>query len=171
MTPDEDMGASGCSGLAGRVADAWDRLPVKGWVLAATVAGGTAVALASGGPGKGACEKTPLIHVYHPARFIVIEKCAEVTGTVVTVRREHDGDRHVNMKMDEPGWTNAANDRGQHGDTVVEFVPLGPKLPVMRPGTRLRLTGTKVYDQQHKLRVEQFGWIEMHPVFKAEPED
>lgn len=164
------MGLSGRSGLVGSVADAWDRLPVRGLVLALTVVGGGAAALVAGGPGKGACEKTPLIHVYNPKRFVVIEKCAEVTGTVITNRREHDGDRHVAMRMDEKGWTNAANVRGQHGYTVVEFVPLGAKHPVMRPGMRLKLTGTKVYDQQHKRVVEKFGWIEMHPVFKAEEE-
>lgn len=156
---------SGASGFTGRIADWWDRKPVVGAVAVIAAVGGTVAALASGGPGQGECDTTPLRHVYKPSRLKVLERCARVTGTVVTARHEHDGDWHVNMRIDQPGWTNPANDRGQHGLTVVEFTPLDPRPPRFRAGMRLSVLVTKVADQQHKRRTEDAGWIEGHPVF------
>jgi hypothetical protein len=149
---------SGVGGLPGRIADWWDRRKVTGLVGGLVVVGGTVAALLHGGPGPGTCDTTPLQHIYRPARLQVVEKCAHVTGTVIAWRHEHDGDYHVSMVMDDPGWVNAVNDRKQHGYTVVEFVPLEPR-PAFRVGQRLELTGTKVLDKQHG------GWIELHPVF------
>lgn len=159
---------SGVRGPLGWVADAWDRLPVRGVVLALTVAGGAAASFAHGGTSRGECERTPLVHVYHPQRLRVLETCADVTGAVVAWRREHDGDYHVNMRIDAPGWTNAVNDSRQHGLTVVEFVPLMPQPARFYAGQRLRIVGTKVADQQHKPRGAGLGWVEMHPVFRVE---
>jgi hypothetical protein len=150
---------SGVSGLPGLIADAWDRLPVKGIIAALVVLGGTAVALLNGGPSPGVCDTTPLQHIYRPQRLEIIQKCATVTGTVVAWRHEHDGDYHVSMVMDDAGWINAVNVAKQRGYTVVEFVPLEPKPKTLRAGQRLTLTGTKVLDRQHG------GWIELHPVF------
>jgi hypothetical protein len=147
---------SGVAGPLGRLADAWDRIPVKGPMVGLVSALGLGFALTAG-PG-GTCEDDPLAHVYRPSRLQVVEKCAEVTGTVVAYRREHDGDFHVSMIKD--GWTNAVNDKKQHGFTVVEFVPLMER-PKFYVGQRLKLVGTKILDRQHG------GWIELHPVFEV----
>jgi hypothetical protein len=79
----------------------------------------------------------------------ILERCAHVSGTVMAYRKEHDGDYHVSMVMDQPGWTNSFNNERQHGYTVVEFVPLMPKPDRFKVGQRLKLTGTKVLDLQH----------------------
>lgn len=144
---------------------AWDRLPVKGLVALAAAVGGFVAAFAQGGLAHGDCQRTPLIHVYRPQRFQLVERCADVTGTVVAWRHEHDGDVHVNMRVDDSGWVNDANARGQHGLTVVEFVPLMPRPDHFSSGQRLRLRVTKVTDQQHRCCGETVGWVEGHPVF------
>lgn len=119
---------------------------------------GAVFAFSSGGLKHGHCSSDPLVHVYHPQRLQVVEKCAQITGIVVAWRHEHDGDYHVSMRMDRTGWTNPVNDAKQHGYTVVEFVPL-MKRPEFKVGQKLWLLGTKVIDKQHG------GWIELHPVF------
>lgn len=150
---------SGVKGWKGKVADTFDRVPVKGPMAAVVILGGVIVAAINGGFGNSACDTKPLNHVYRPQRLQVVEKCAEVTGTVIAWRHEHDGDYHVNMKIDQDGWINAKNKTRQHGYTVVEFIPLEPRPKKFFAGQRLRIRGTKVLDKQHG------GWIEMHPVF------
>jgi hypothetical protein len=160
-------GASGESGLIGSVADWWDSLPVGGGtvlgalVAAVVVAGGTVVAAVNGGLDGGDCAAQPLRAVYRPSRLKVMQSCADVTGVVVAWRHEHDGDYHVSMRMDDPGWTNPVNTAKQHGYTVVEFVPLLPR-PALKVGERLHMIGTRVLDVQHG------GWVELHPVFAVE---
>lgn len=165
-------GPSGTSGPFGRLADWFDGLPVGGGTLLGGVVailvavGGTIVALTRGGPDGGDCARTPLQHVYRPSRLRVLKVCAETAGTVVAWRHEHDGDWHVSMRMDGPGWTNRLNVERQHGYTVVEFVPLFPR-PKLRVGMRLHLIGTQVEDLQHGRLVAgaMRGWVELHPVF------
>jgi hypothetical protein len=113
----------------------------------------------------GTCEQRPLKGVYKPERLHVIQTCAEVDGWVAAYRLEHDGDYHVSMVMRQPGWTNAANDLRQHGYTVVEFTP-GYKHPNFKVGMHLTLKGTKIYDEQHRPKGADHGWIELHPVFE-----
>jgi hypothetical protein len=154
---------SGASGFTGRVANAWDSVPVKGPMSVAATVLGVTLALVGGGSHGGSCDKVPLRHVYRPSRLLVVEKCVRVTGTVVAYRKEHDGDVHVSMRMDEPGFTNELNDRRQHGFTVVEFTPFD-KRPKFQAGQRLELLGTKVLDLQHGDH-KTTGWLELHPVF------
>lgn len=155
-------GPSGVGGITGRVADAFDRLPVKGFVAVLVVVGGTIVALLHGGFATGDCATDPLHKVYRPQRLHVVATCQDVTGTVVAWRHEHDGDYHVGMRMDDPSWVNLANVERQHGLTVVEFVPTMPRPAKFFSGQRLRLRTTKVLDLQHS------GFIEAHPVFAVE---
>lgn len=162
------MTASGRTDLLGKIADRWDRIPVKGPMAVAVTALGAILVTSAGGFKHGSCDSDPLRRVYNPKRLVIVDKCAEVTGTVIAWDHEHDGDYHVNMDMDDDGWTNQANTRGQHGYTVVEFVPGDPRPKKFFRGQRLRLQVTKVYDQQHKRRTEKYGWIEGHPVFKFE---
>lgn len=107
----------------------------------------------------GTCDEHPLRRVYAPSRLKVVDKCAEVTVTVRTARKEQDGDWHVNVDPDSKAWINAANRRRQHGQLVVEFAPGDPKPDGFEQGQRLHLTCTKVRDVQHA------SWLECHPVF------
>jgi hypothetical protein len=145
------------------VANRWDSIPVKGPMSALVTVLGVSMALVGGGSHGGSCDKNPLRHVYNPARLKVVEKCVRVTGTVVAWRKEHDGDYHVSMQMDAPGFTNELNDRRQHGFTVVEFTPFD-KRPKFKAGQRLELLGTKVLDLQHGDH-KTTGWLELHPVY------
>lgn len=168
MPPTESDNPSGQSGLIGTIADAWDRLPVGGPTLLGGIVavlvsvGGFIVAFSNGGTSHGRCDTTPLIHVYKPERLKVIGTCQQITVTVAAYRHEHDGDYHVNVRVDGTGWVNALNRARQHGFTVVEFVPIMPRPKRFFVGQRLRLTVTKVLDEQHG------GWIEGHPVFQVQ---
>lgn len=72
------------------------------------------------------------------------------------------GDLHIRLHLD-PAFahlTNAENDRVQHGDLVVEFMPRdGSHLPKPRKGDHVTLVGAWVLDTEH-------GWQELHPVWR-----
>jgi hypothetical protein len=160
------VSASGQSGPLGAVADWWDSHPTTGAVGAVSSLLGVVLAAGAilGEPEAGPrCQSDPLHAVYKPSRLKVLERCAQVSGTVMAYRKEHDGDYHVSMVMDRPGWTNSFNNERQHGYTVVEFIPLMPK-PKLKVGQRLSMVGTKVLDLQHGDH-RTTGWVEMHPVF------
>lgn len=149
---------------------AWvDRLPVGGkktaGILGAVIAAAVGAFGVLSSPGSD-CSTAPLRHVYHPQRLKVIATCERIHVTVRGWRHEHDDDYHVNVDVDGGGWTAPANAR-QHGQTVIEFVPGDPRPAEFHAGQRLELVVTKVYDQQHKLKVESNGWIEGHPVFSS----
>src|SRR6266542_2076304 len=76
-------------------------------------------------PGPGACvNQDPSANVYHPDRLVPIEACVTVTGVVVFVRREDDGDWHINVRLD-PGQERLLNDKNrseQGGALVVEII-------------------------------------------------
>ena len=103
---------------------------------APTVAG-SAVAPDSGSrPGTSACRSgDPLANVYHPNRLKVVSACRTVSGTVMSVRVEDDGDTHVDLAVDaqDASMLTAANTSGQHGWLVVEIVPADK--PGCVPGT------------------------------------
>ena len=99
-----------------------------------------------------------LAGVYHPYRLHVLSPCRTVSGTVVTVRHEEDGDVHIDL--DTGGLlTNPVNWSEQGGELVVEFMPRdGGHLPAPTAGDRISLTGAWVLDADH-------GWNELHPVW------
>jgi len=99
-----------------------------------------------------------LAGVYHPYRLHVLSPCRAVSGTVITVRHDEDGDVHIDV--DTGGLlTNPVNGSEQGGDLVVEFMPRdGGHLPAPAVGARLILTGAWVLDADH-------GWNELHPVW------
>jgi hypothetical protein len=95
-----------------------------------------------------------------------------VTGLVEAVRREPDGDVHIDLRVNDPSLINASNIRYQHGDLVLEEicqgtvtqtdavtacqgVPHNETIPVT--GEKVTVTGSYVLDQNH-------GWMEIHPV-------
>lgn len=99
-----------------------------------------------------------LAGVYHPYRLHVMSPCREVSGTVVTVRHEEDGDLHIDLDTDGL-LTNSVNGSEHGGDLVVEFMARdGGHLPAPSVGERISLTGAWVLDADH-------GWDELHPVW------
>jgi hypothetical protein len=123
----------------------------------------------------------PLANVYHPSRLEVIHPCVSISGTVMSVRAEDDGDVHFDLRVD-PRLVNAGNVAHQHGWLVVEIVPADePGCVVGQPprpasgtydygtctgadvatpaiGARVTVTGPYVLDTNH-------GWMEVHPAW------
>lgn len=101
--------------------------------------------------------------VYHPSRLVILDSCRRVTGKVVSVRDEDDGDLHVNVEL-EPRFQallSRGNYEEQHGALVVEFMARdGGHLPRPSAGQRIELSGAWVGDSQH-------SWNELHPVWSV----
>lgn len=99
-----------------------------------------------------------LAGVYHPYRLHVLTPCLEVSGTVVIVRHEQDGDLHIDLATGGL-LTNPVNGSEQGGELVVEFMARdGGHLMAPAVGERISLTGAWVLDADH-------GWNELHPVW------
>lgn len=126
----------------------------------------------------------PLANVYHPARLLVVQPCITVSGRVVLVRKEDDGDLHIRLLPDEQ-YVALLNDRNrteQSGALVVEPVPAdrpgctpgkpprprsgtydygictGANLAAPIVGQHIAITGPYVLDTAH-------GWMEVHPLW------
>jgi hypothetical protein len=108
-----------------------------------------------------------------------------VSGTVMTVTLEEDGDTHFDLALDAPyvSMLTTANYTAQHGWLVAEIVPADkpgctpgqPPIPSQGTynyglctganetnpalGTKVRITGPYVLDEDHG------GWAEIHPVW------
>jgi len=122
------------------------------------------------------CDASLWQHVYHPQRLKVVEKCIAVTGTIHHVKREADGDDHIQLKLD-PEFAALLNDRNtqaQAGCLVVEPVCQGPvtqadaqaacrdfhsPVEVFAKGKHVRILGSYVLDSE-----ANHGWMEIHPV-------
>lgn len=120
------------------------------------------------------CDATLWKHVYKPLRLQVINKCKFVSGIVVIVRGEKDGDFHILLKPDKQyqSLINDANIRLQKSSLVLE--PICMKLPgaeinpackgfrqdlrIPFPGEHITVTGSYVLDHDHS------NWAEIHPV-------
>lgn len=122
-------------------------------------------------PGASHCDAALWQHIYHPYRLVVRQACKTVTGTVDQVKREPDGDLHINVRV-AASLVNQHNVTGEHGDLVVEAICTGTvtqpdaegacagfshPVTVPAPGDRVRITGSYVLDKDH-------GWMEIHPV-------
>jgi len=125
------------------------------------------------------CRKDPSEHVYNPFRLRVLDRCITVTGVVMDIRDEADGDYHILLRLDPPfaALLRAGNMRnpGPEGNLVVEPVCerpptqadavsacVGVTMPtVPRPprGTHVQVTGPYVLDLEH------FNWAEIHPAW------
>jgi hypothetical protein len=117
-------------------------------------------------------------HVYRKARLHIVENCIAVTGTIRHVKREADGDEHIQLAVD-PEFEKLLNGRNKtaQGDTlIVEPICQGPATradaeaacqdfhsPVEVPsaGTKVRVVGSYVLDTAQ-------GWMEIHPVSSIE---
>lgn len=126
-----------------------------------------------------------MANVYHPYRLKVVKPCVTVSGTVMSVRSEDDGDVHFDVALD-PAYRQlltSTNFVDQHGWLVVEIVPADepgctPGQPP-RPahgtynygictgadesppslGSHVLVTGPYVLDEDHG------GWAEVHPAW------
>jgi hypothetical protein len=123
------------------------------------------------------CGPNPLAHVYQPDRLTMLNPCVTVSGTIVEIRPQADGDYHILVQLDV-GQTcggldclDNGNRELQQGDLVVEAVCEHPvtqqqavatcsqyhnDLPIPAVGTHVTVTGPWVYDTH--------GWNEIHPV-------
>jgi hypothetical protein len=99
--------------------------------------------------------------VYHPARLHVIDGCRRVTGTVISVTPEQDGDLHFDARLDAAYQSMLmTNNFSEHdGALVVELMPRDHgHLPAPTVGDRVSITGAYVDDTEH-------DWAELHPVW------
>ncbi len=120
------------------------------------------------------CDASLWQHVYHKYRLKVIEECKSVTGVVVSLRKEKDGDYHIRLRLD-PGQGDLLNEKNiekQQGCLVIEIIcanevtqqdAIGAcsdyvnNVSIPARGQHIKVTGSYVYDSQH-------GWNEIHPV-------
>lgn len=120
------------------------------------------------------CDSSLWNYVYNPDRLKVIDSCKTVTGIVKSVRKEADGDYHIQVDIDEQykGLLNDKNIKGQKGNLVVEVIcAFEPKqrnavgicngylnkVYIPKINQYVEITGTYVLDLHH-------GWMELHPV-------
>jgi hypothetical protein len=134
------------------------------------------------------CDAKLWKHVYNPQRLKIHDACISVTGTIVDathgkrkdgLRHEGDGDTHGWLKLDPlfRNLLNAGNKSDEDGNLVFEVIckyrvtqkdailacrdfPSNIKIPPV--GTRVRITGSYVQDQEHA------KWMEIHPVTSIE---
>jgi len=117
-------------------------------------------------------------HVYRKSRLHIVEGCIAVTGTIRHIKREADGDEHIQLAVD-PEFAKLLNERNKvaQGDTlIVEPICQGPTTqpdaeaacrdfhsPVEVPGAgaKVRVVGSYVLDSAQ-------GWMEIHPVSSIE---
>jgi hypothetical protein len=126
------------------------------------------------------CDPLSWEHVYHLQRLQVVEKCISVTGTIHHVKKEADGDDHIQLTLDSEfaGLLNDRNKTAQANSLVVEPVCQGTvtqadaqaacrdfhsTVQVPTQGTHVRVLGSYVFDSE-----ANHGWMEIHPVTTIE---
>jgi len=122
------------------------------------------------------CNASLLNHVYHPTRLQMIAPCIEVTGTIVDIKHEADGDDHIQLRIDPQldNLLDSYNNNDQNNSLVLEPVCQGlvtqtdaiaacrdfhSPVKVPAEGTKVRVLGRFVLDQE-----ADHGWTEIHPV-------
>jgi hypothetical protein len=134
----------------------------------------------------------PLAGVYLPFRLHVQKRCVTVTGTVDCLRREPDGDVHIEVRVDRAyrrlltranAFQRCPRHTGPH--LVVEIIPQRGELPLPdnsaslagfvtpkapRAGARVKVTGPYVLDTNalHDLIFpgkKVANWAEIHPAW------
>ena len=117
-------------------------------------------------------------HVYRKTRLRIVEGCIAVTGTIRHIKRETDGDDHIQLAVD-PEFAKLLNERNRtaQGDTLIlEPICQGPvtqadaeaachdfhsPVDVPNAGAKVRVVGSYVLDSAE-------GWMEIHPVSSIE---
>jgi len=117
--------------------------------------------------------------IWNAKRLEVIEPCVTITGVVTAVRPILDGDLHLHVRPDPEfaGLVNEKNIQARGGNLILEpqcFWAMwrrnstgscknrGFPIHIPKVGTRVRVTGTFVFDRDH-------GWNELHPIFRLDP--
>jgi hypothetical protein len=109
-----------------------------------------------------ACPAGALAGVQRPTELTVLDKaspCRTGVGVVRADHSEHDGDCHVNVKLDAPytRLLNATNTTKAAGLLITEIIPKH-RVTIPRIGSRVRILGAWVHDKAT-------GWNELHPVW------
>jgi hypothetical protein len=120
-------------------------------------------------------------HIYHPERLQVLSSCITVTGTVVRILSEADGDDHIRVEPDtayinllrpanvnQSGCTNGClvvEPVCEHAVTQADAVAacqadVDPLTPLPQVGQHVWMEGRYVIDLQHG------GWSELHPLYR-----
>jgi len=127
------------------------------------------------------CDAALWQHVYRRSRLKVVSNCISVTGTVLSITPETDGDLHVRVKLD-PVYThllNGFNNKRQGGALIVE--PICDHRPsrsdaraacgafhqhfsAVKVGNHVKITGAYVVDT-----APTNGWREIHPITSVTP--
>lgn len=122
------------------------------------------------------CDTTLWQHVYHKERLEVKNPCLTVSGRVMKIIKEKDGDYHIRLMLTEEDDTllNEKNYSLQDTCLVVEIVcscevtqndaneaceGFVNSVMVPKKGYVVRVTGSYVLDEEH-------GWMEIHPATK-----
>ncbi len=123
------------------------------------------------------CDPTLWDHVYHPQRLLVVEKCISVTGTIFHVKKEADGDDHIQLKLDTE-YEKLLNDRNKAAqadclviEPICEHAVTQPDakaacqdfhstLEIPAKGAHVKVLGLYVWDTENP----GHGWMEIHPV-------
>lgn len=117
-------------------------------------------------------------HVYRKTRLHIVESCIAVTGTIRDIKRESDGDDHIQLVVD-PEFAKLLNKRNKaaQGNTLIlEPICKGrvtqedaeaacrdfhSGVEVPKAGSKVRVVGSYVLDTAG-------GWMEIHPVSSIE---
>jgi hypothetical protein len=130
----------------------------------------------SGSSSQPGCNSETLNHVYSPDRLQVHNSCQTVTGTVVRILQERDGDTHIRLQLDPQysGLLNDYNMQDQKGTLILEivcaysYIPQQDavsacqgytnQVPIPNVGQHVSVVGQYVTDLDHR-------WNEIHPVY------
>ena len=125
-------------------------------------------------------------YIYNPDRLSVRAACVRVTGVVLAIRTEADGDLHVRVQLDPPfaGMLTPGNQQqcgqGVCGLLVVEPICVhsvtqtdaiavcaadpDPLRSLPSVGSHIWLEGRSVLDRDH------YDWAELHPLYRWGPD-
>jgi hypothetical protein len=108
------------------------------------------------------CRQDPMAHVPHPTRFVVLARCATVSGTVRHVSRDPaDGELNMLVEVDRPYVRFLRQDN--HGVLRTTAVPVDvPSLQVPKAGQHATFHGAWVLDRNQR------NLPAMHPVWTVE---
>jgi hypothetical protein len=127
------------------------------------------------------CDQELWNHVYRKTRLHVVEGCIAITGVVRHIKREADGDDHIQLTVD-PEFAKLLNERNKtaQGNTLIlEPVCQGPTsqpdahaacrdfhspVEIPKAGEKVRVVGSYVLDTE-----PGNGWMEIHPVSTIAP--
>ena len=120
----------------------------------------------------GECDEKLWRNVYEPTRLWVVSPCVRMTGKIVYVEREMDGDNHVLVRLD-PEFGSALNifnllmgnnlvtevickdeSRGEAREACAGYENM---IKIPEKGSRVEVWGSLVIDKT-------YGWTEIHPV-------